>query len=82
MDWVSDPISGLGLMSLIAGNNACIMKNVVAEPTTVIWVLLAPAGASATATLAPAPASTTAPARNPLLKIDPLYFMYFTFTPS
>ncbi len=79
--WVSDPASALGLMSLSSGNSACIMKNVVNEPTAVISVLLAPAGAAATTTVAPQPASTMAPARIPLLKIDP-FILYFTFAPS
>ena len=77
--WVSDPTSLLGLMSFSCGNSACIMKNVVNEPTAVISVLLAPAGAAVTATVAPHPASTMAPVRIPLLNIDPLYF---TFAPS
>ena len=79
IDWVSDPTSGFGLTSFTSGKSACIMKNVVAEPTAVISVLLAPAGADATATLAPQPASAMAPARRPRLNIDRLSF---TFAPS
>ena len=73
------PDSLMGLMLLTSGNRACIMKNVVNEPAAVISVLLAPAGATATARVVPHPASTTAPARIPFLKIVPLYF---TFAPS
>jgi hypothetical protein len=51
----------------------------VNEPTAVISVLLAPAGAAATATAAPLPASTMAPARIPRLSIDRVDF---NFAPS
>ena len=85
MDWLPDPVSGSGLMLLSCGNSACIMKNVVNEPTAVICVLLAPAGEAAKDAALP-PASTMAPARMPRLNIDPLYFTlapsYFTFAPS
>jgi hypothetical protein len=79
IDWVNDPLSGSGLIMFTSGKSACIMKNVVKEPTAVISVLLAPAGAAAIAAVAPQPASTMAPARRPRLNIDRLSF---TFAPS
>ena len=78
IDWVSDPTSGSGLIMFTSGNSACIMKYVVNEPTAVISVLLAPAGAATRETAAPLPASTMAPARIPRLNKDCLYF---TFAP-
>ncbi len=78
MDWVADPVSGSGLMSLSCGNSACIMKNVVNEPTAVICVLLAPAGTAATDAAVPL-ASTMAPARMPRLTIDPFVFHIRSF---
>jgi hypothetical protein len=79
IDWVNDPLSGSGLIKFTSGKSACIMKYVVNEPTAVISVLLAPAGAAASTTVAPHPARTMAPARRPRLNIDCLSF---TFAPS